>query len=154
MASGDRTYSAKRAAHICAELAAGRSLREICARDPGMPAESTVRLWAVDDVDGFAARYARAREVQADCYADEINAIADQLPETIQTVRPDGTTETRRDPAYVAWQKNRIDARKWLAGKLRPKQWGDRVEVEGAVTLNIADRLDAARRRVIDAIDG
>ncbi len=67
-----------------------------------MPAESTVRLWATDNVRGFAAQYARAREVQADHYADEINEIADQLPEQVQTTRPDGTVETRRDPAYVA----------------------------------------------------
>ena len=147
MASGDRTYSPKRAAHICAEMAAGRSLRDICANDPGMPAEATVRLWVVDDVRGFAAQYARAREVQADHYADEINAIADQLPESVQTVRPDGTVETRRDPAYVAWQKNRIDARKWMAGKLRPKQWGDKLDLSADVTFNLAEAIEAGRKR-------
>jgi len=55
--------------------------------------------------------YARAREDQADWHADEIVAIAD--------------TETD-----AAKARNRIDARKWKAAKLKPKVYGDRVNVE------------------------
>jgi hypothetical protein len=31
------------------------------------------------------------------------------------------------DSSYIQWQKNRIDARKWTAAKLRPKKYGDRI---------------------------
>ncbi len=57
------TYSQEIADEVCRRLAGGESLRAIC-RDEGIPDESTVRLWALDDRDGFAAQYARAREVQ------------------------------------------------------------------------------------------
>jgi hypothetical protein len=39
-------YTAELAARICAELATGRSLRDVC-RDDDMPHESTVRAWAL-----------------------------------------------------------------------------------------------------------
>ena len=39
----------------------GRTVRDIC-RAAGMPSSSTVRLWVVEDRDGFAARYRQARE--------------------------------------------------------------------------------------------
>lgn len=87
----------------------GESLRGICAK-PGMPTRSTVFLWLTKN-ESFSDQYARAREAQADTYADECIYIAD--------------TET---DAHIA--RVRIDARKWVAGKARPKKYGDKIEVE------------------------
>ena len=70
------TYSQEIADEVCRRLAGGESLRAIC-RDEGIPDESTVRLWALDDREGFAAQYARAREVQFLAIADELLEIAD-----------------------------------------------------------------------------
>jgi hypothetical protein len=50
------------AERILCELSCGRTLTEVCG-DPGMPACSTVRQWVMDDRDGFAARYRRARRI-------------------------------------------------------------------------------------------
>ena len=33
--------------------------------------------------------------------------------------------------AYIQWQKNRIDARKWVAAKLKPRKYGDKVQLSG-----------------------
>lgn len=103
------TFNPVLAERICARLAAGESLSAICDEE-GMPAKSTVTGWAVQDVEGFAAQYARAREAQAEHYAEEIVSIAD--------------TEPDYNKARV-----RIDARKWTASKLLPKRYGDRVEL-------------------------
>ncbi len=59
-------------------LAAGETLRAICRR-AGFPAESTVRQWAVDDVEGFYAQYARARDFGIDSMADHTIEIADKV---------------------------------------------------------------------------
>jgi hypothetical protein len=40
----------------------GRGSSDICA-EPGMPCVNTVRQWAADDIEGFASRYSRAREI-------------------------------------------------------------------------------------------
>jgi hypothetical protein len=54
-------YTAELAHRILDEVRAGRTLADVC-RDDALPAECTVRKWVQDDVDGFAARYRRARE--------------------------------------------------------------------------------------------
>ena len=70
----------------------------------------------------LADQYARARELQAQHYANEIVEIAD--------------TDTDANRARV-----RIDARKWVACKLLPKKYGEKIDhsVEGSLTV-IIDR--------------
>ena len=48
----------------------GESLRSICS-DKAMPARSTVHLWLAN-IEGFSDQYARACEIRADVYADQI----------------------------------------------------------------------------------
>jgi hypothetical protein len=81
----------------------------------------------------FADQYTRAREEQADTLADEIIQIADEQPEVIPVVdkRTGELIEHKLDGAFLQWQKNRIEARKWTAMKLKPKKYGDRVGVHG-----------------------
>jgi hypothetical protein len=91
-----------------------------------MPVLSTVYLWLLRD-STFSEQYARAREEQAETLADEIVALADEEP--IQVVDDKGVG--RVDSAWVTWQKNRVDARKWVASKLKPKKYGDRTTLAG-----------------------
>ena len=102
---------------ICAGIAKGESLRELCSGHK--PSIETIRVWLIEDA-AFSAQYARAREEQAEFYADEIIAISD--------------TET--DPAKA---RNRIDARKWKASKLAPKVYGDKLTLDGDLNVTIPD---------------
>jgi hypothetical protein len=97
-----------------------------------MPAQSTVYEWLLRH-PSFAEQYTRAREEQADTLADEIIHIADEQPEVIAVVdkKTGALIEHKLDGAFLQWQKNRIEARKWTAMKLKPKKYGDRVAVEG-----------------------
>jgi len=95
-------------ARICLEIAEGKSLRNICLADD-MPNADTIRVWLALDAE-FSAQYARAREEQADYYADEIIEIADTA-----------------EDANLA--RLRIDARKWKASKLRPKKYGEKLDL-------------------------
>jgi hypothetical protein len=55
--------------------------------------------------------------------------------------------------AWVNRQRLRIDARKWTASKLRPKQWGDRVDVNVTQTqISITTALKDAEARLIDNV--
>lgn len=100
-------YSQEMCARICSELSEGRSLVTICL-PADMPARSTVFLWLAANKD-FSDMYARAREAAADWFAEELVAIAD--------------TATNKDDAPAI--KVRIDARIWVASKLRPKVYGN-----------------------------
>lgn len=123
------TFSPAMADKICQRIAQGESLRAIC-KGKDTPAISTVFKWLAD-IKSFSDQYARAREEQAETLAGEIVAIADATPELEPVLDKDGNVvEMRLHPAYVAWQKNRVDARKWVASKLKPKVYGDKVQTE------------------------
>ena len=115
---------------ICVRIAEGESLRKIC-EDDEMPERVTIYRWLAADPD-FCNQYTRAREDQADTLADEIIAIADEQPEVIAVLDRHGALiEHKLDNAFLQWQKNRIDARKWTAMKLKPKKYGDRQILAG-----------------------
>lgn len=92
---------------ICERLIEGESLRSIC-RDEDMPSASTVCRWLSANEE-FQEQYARARELQADSLFDECLEIADNT----------GQDVTR--------DRLKVDTRKWMAGKLRPKRYGEKV---------------------------
>jgi len=119
-------FSQDTANQICNRLAGGESLRSIT-EDPTMPSRQTIYSWMTAR-PAFLDQYVRAREEQAESMADEIVAIADETPETTPVFNRDGEQiDIKLDSAYIQWQRNRIDARKWTASKLRPKKYGDRV---------------------------
>lgn len=119
---------------ICIMLSEGMSLRQILKADTVgvLPAQSTIYEWLLRH-PLFAEQYARAREEQADTLADEIIEIADEQPEIVAVTdkKTGALIEHKLDGAFLQWQKNRIEARKWTAAKLRPKKYGDRMAVEG-----------------------
>ena len=128
---------------ICLRISNGESLRSIV-KDEDMPAQSSVYEWLIAH-PSFAEQYARAREDQADTLADEIIAIADEQPEVIAVIdkKTGALIEHKLDNAFLQWQKNRIDARKWTAMKLKPKKYGDRVQVAGDAESPLAVTHDA-----------
>ena len=133
-----RLYTPELATEICLMMAEGFSLREIC-RAEKFPAESTVRLWAIEDLDGFAARYARAREAQADRWVDEIVEIADDgSNDWMERQRRDGSTEVVLDREHVQRSTLRVEARKWLMMKLAPKRYGDAAKAVLVETTPVA----------------
>lgn len=106
---------------ICARLATGETLRSIC-RDDGFPPESTVRQWALDNVQGFYAQYVRARDIGLDAMADEILDIADTPHDGVTVTEKVSGTE-KRFGDMVEHRKLRVDTRKWYLSKLAPKRY-------------------------------
>ena len=124
------TYTQEIADEICLRLSGGESLRNIC-RSAGMPCLQTVYTW-INKRPPFLEQYTRAREEQADTHADEIVSIADETPITVPVLDKDGKViDIKLDSAYIQWQRQRIDSRKWNAMKLRPKKYGDRLTHSG-----------------------
>lgn len=111
---------------VCAYIVEGLSLRRIAAMD-GMPALQTMFNW-MSRHPTFMERYARAKEAQMDAFAEEIVDIAD-----------DGTNDWMEDKDSPGWRVNgehiqrsrlRVDSRKWLMAKMRPKKYGDSSQVD------------------------
>ena len=127
MCSATMAFNQATADLICQRLADGESLRSIC-RDEGMPSEAAVRAWALDDVQGFSAQYARAREIGYDRLAEEMLAIADTpvLGVKIKT-NEKGETETVESD-MIEHRRLQVDSRKWMLSKMLPKKYGDKIE--------------------------
>ena len=123
-------YTQEAADAICELLAEGMTLREICRREE-FPIESTVRGWANDDRDGFAAQYARAREIGYTQMEDELLEIVDDgSNDWMDRRRADGTVERVLDQEHIARSRLRADTRKWLLAKALPKRYGERSSLE------------------------
>lgn len=118
---------------VCSRMCEGISLRR-AAREHGTRHSSFL---------GFLSRlegkeksecedlYARAREELIEFRHDELDEIVDAPPQYVSVTGKDGeSTETRIDPAWVALQRLRHDARKWDLTKLAPHKYGDKVAVE------------------------
>jgi len=112
-------YSPELTARICERLAIGESLRSIC-RDDEMPSMASIFLWLGKHPE-FSEQYTRAREAQAEAHADRIVEIAD---------------DDTLDPNH---KRIMVDARKWVASKLKPKRYGDKLDLEhkGEVGLTV-----------------
>lgn len=104
---------------ICSRIAEGESLRAICEGDD-MPSREAVRKWLASDEE-LVGQYAHARDAQADKIFDECLEIADQYDQAGEKM--EGGTD------HIQRAKLRIDTRKWMAGKLRPKVYGDKIDV-------------------------
>jgi len=97
----------------------------------GNARRSTVHLWLAN-IEGFSDQYARACEIRADVYADQILEIADDASRDWVTKKnPDGSTYQVFDGEHVQRARLRIDSRKWLMSKMAPKKYGDPIELGG-----------------------
>ena len=122
-------YTEAIAADICRRLASGESLRAIC-RDEAFPPESTVRGWVVDDHKGFAAQYARSRDIGLDVMADEIVEISDDGSNDWMERQGENSEGWMLNGEHVQRSRLRVDTRKWILSKVAAKKYGERVNLE------------------------
>lgn len=122
------------AAKLCGLIADGMSLRKVCEL-PGMPSTSMVMRWLADEERAeFREQYACAREAQADYLAEQMLDIADEECTMVRASKhggdDDGQVEVLFDATAVARNRLRVDTRKWLASKMAPKKYGDKITAE------------------------
>lgn len=135
------SYTPEIGDEICKRIADGKSLSGICAEEE-MPSTTTVRKWLIEGAKesaeqrfkDFLVNYTRAREEQADAIFDECLEIADNATDDLIFLAESGGEGESAKPALkhsaIARAKLQIDTRKWMAGKLRPKKYGDKVQQE------------------------
>ncbi len=145
-------YTETLAAKICRRLAEGEPLRSIC-RDKAMPNKATVLRWLADKAKAdFRDQYAHAREMQADALFDEALEIADETTGDLTTDK-DGKEIVRHE--NIQRSRLRVDTRKWAAGKLAPKRYGDKLQHtgEGDGPIRVRPDLSKLTDEELDALD-
>lgn len=108
-----------------------RSIKSICSEE-SMPAVSTVLRW-LKDVEEFRIQYTYAKECQADFMAEEMIDIADDGSNDLMTVVKGNTAYEMENKEVTNRSKLRVETRKWIASKLKPKKYGDKLELEATV---------------------
>jgi hypothetical protein len=116
-------FDEKVADRICEQIMDGKSLRRICTQK-AMPTKKTVLRW-LEENPSFASQYARAREEQAEGYADELIELAKKAnAENAHAIRV------------------RADIIKWACSKLKPKKYGDRIDVGMQADVTVRESAD------------
>ncbi len=116
---------------ICAQTADCTPQRTI-AEEIGV-SWATMISW-IDSDKARIEQYMRAREAQADQLAEDILKIAD---DGSNDSYKDDDGNTRTDQDVIARSRLRVDARKWLASKMAPKRYGEKIEtnITGGMTI-------------------
>jgi hypothetical protein len=118
---------------ICEQLSHGESLSGICLGED-MPTMRTFLRW-VDEDEQLAGEYSRALAARAEWFAAEHDRIR--------------LTAVDRETAAAA--RVQLAALEWQMGRMSPKRYGDRLDVDVGVRVDLGAVLDRRRQRVIEA---
>lgn len=126
-------YTKEKGDLICQRVATHDcGLPKLCAMYKDMPDQMTIFRWRYQ-VEEFRYKYAQAKMLQADLLAEQCLDISDEST-----------------PENVAVDRLRVDSRKWLASKLLPKQYGDKLLLEQKTEENelLKEELRALRHKL------
>lgn len=125
-------------------IASGDALSTALKRLDPAPSYSWAKVQLRENPD-LQAAYRAAIEDRADSLADDIIALADSEPPA-----------HLEGPALSAWVqqlKLRVHAREWTAAKLRPRVYGEKIDVSIQHTqISVLAALERAEQRVIELI--
>lgn len=122
------SYMQEIADKICEEIGNGKSLRSVCLMD-GMPAMSSIFKW-IREHEEFSKQYARATEERTEALAEEILDISDDGRNDWMTITTKGGFEKEvANNEVLQRSRLRVDTRKWLMSKMKPKKYGDKIDL-------------------------
>ena len=122
-------YSKEIADKICELIATTqKSMATIC-KEVGIP-YGTHLEW-VRSNEEYSKQYARAKEDQADLLAEQILEISDDKAGDLLS----GEFGEVGNTANIQRARLQVDSRKWIAAKLKPKKYGDKIEHSGSIHI-------------------
>lgn len=123
-------YSDEVALLILGEIATtNKGLEEICAPDE-FPSARTVYRW-LSSIPEFCQKYAHAKELQTEVMEAEMLEIADDGRNDWMKRKQGDEVVDVPNPEVIGRSRLRIETRKWLMGKLKPKKYGERLALAG-----------------------
>lgn len=140
-------YCKQLALEICDTISStSKGIKLLCKNNQHWPCQDTIFTW-LKVYPEFSEQYARAKKCQVDVLVDELLEIADDSTQD-QEINDQGITVFNSEK--VARSRLRIDTRKWLACKLVPRVYGNKVEDSPEINskvkedlLKLKEKLDA-----------
>ena len=123
-------YSKAKSDLICSLISDGHSLRRICSVQD-MPNMVTIFRW-LREHEEFSNQYRVAKKESADAMQEDMLHIADEDPQLLSAGDgKDGEGAiVKIDGAFERWRLTRIQTRQWIAARLEPKKYGDKISQE------------------------
>lgn len=127
------SYTLDMALRVCEAISESQlGLKKLCEQNDWMPKPTTIKKWIREDTkesesdkEGFATLYARAKEDQADVLIDEMLEIADDKTDDLISTEFGNSGNS----VAVARARLQVDTRKFIAAKLKPKKYGDKLDL-------------------------
>ncbi len=117
-------YTPQLAQEICDVIAnTTKGLNKLCRLNEHWPVRSTIHLWLLKHQE-FSDLYAQAKDLQIELMSEETLEIAD---DGFNDTYTDEEGREKCDYDHIQRSKLRVDTRKWLLSKLKPKKYGDKV---------------------------
>lgn len=124
---------------VCELIENGQSLRSAC-KEISLSRKTFYTFIDGEEMENVHRRnqYARACEERADAIVDEMLEIADEKNADCYL---DDEGNTVIDGNAIQRSRLMVDTRKWLASKLKPKKYGEKIDVEqsGEITISFKD---------------
>ena len=121
-------YSAALGQEICDVIASSsKGTKRLCTDNPHWPCQDTLFTW-LKRYPEFSEQYAQAKICQIELLVDEIMEISDDASQD-QYVNEIGVLVP--NPPAINRARLKVDTRKWLASKLVPKVYGNKIDIEG-----------------------
>lgn len=135
---------------ICERIAEGQSIRTIC-REEDMPAMSTIFKW-LRTQPSFSEQYEKAKAEQAEALVEEMLEIADDgTNDWMEKFGKDGENLGYIvNGEHIQRSRLRLDARKWIASKLKPKKYSDKVDIDMKANVNAQLSVSDSDRDIIN----
>lgn len=123
-------YSTEIADKICEIISTSSRGIQSIANELGISPAIIFKWLADEDKKDFLDKYARAKEFQAELMVEDILTIADETGnDTITKTGINGESYDVPNNEWINRSKLRVDARKWIASKLLPKKYGDKLDI-------------------------
>lgn len=120
-------YTTELADKVCEKIVLGYSMRTVCAFDD-MPGIATVFRWLRTKPE-FQEMYARATQERTEAMAEDILDIADDGSNDLMTIQKGDMTYEVENKEVTNRSRLRVDTRKWLMAKMKPKKYGDKLDL-------------------------
>lgn len=112
---------------ICEEIAtSSMSTRNVCKAN-GIDGATFYR--AISKDENWRDQYTRAKEDQTEFLVDEMLEIADDGSNDLMTIVKGDIEYELENKEVTNRSKLRIDTRKFIAAKLKPKKYGDKLDI-------------------------
>jgi hypothetical protein len=126
-------YTQELGEEICLKLSTSdKGLQRLCKSYPHWPCHQTIYEWRIK-IPSFGDMYRKAKRDQVELLVDQMLDISDDTTND-NIVNDNGKLVCNNE--HVNRSRLRIDTRKWVAARLEPRIYGDRIQNETTLTLH------------------